>query len=124
MIRYLLCLIVLGGLSLAACQQLSSGTGTELATVSKPVPISDAQQPAAPCPAQRPEVCVPEYLPVCGFIRPPGCRSGDCSDWQNHTYANGCSACTDQRVIGFSDGVCPEDSQRQPLTTDADTVSS
>ncbi len=49
------------------------------------------------CTEPRPEICTMNYLPVCGV------RIGQMSK----TYSNGCSACSDSEVVGYSMGECP-----------------
>jgi len=48
------------------------------------------------CPDPRPQVCTMNYLPVCGVLK------GD----SEKTYANACSACSDERVVGTNEGEC------------------
>lgn len=67
---------------LAACQGTSE-------TVS---PVAYEQSCADP----RPQICTMDYRPVCGF-KPDGTAS---------TYPNGCGACADEKVSGYSEGEC------------------
>lgn len=46
----------------------------------------------------RTNICTREYSPVCGKL----------SDGTRKTYSNKCVACSDQAVLGFSAGACPE----------------
>ena len=48
------------------------------------------------CGSPRPEICTMDYNPVCGQL-----MSGE-----TKTYSNGCSACTDQNVVGYKAGEC------------------
>ena len=48
------------------------------------------------CSEPRPEVCTREYDPVCGYK----------SDRESKTYSNGCSACAEKEIIGFTNGEC------------------
>lgn len=82
-------------------------------------PIAEDQQPAVRCPQERPAACSPDYQPVCGFIDSGiRCTTTPCPSWETHTFANGCSACTDERVLGFSDGICPQDADTAATETD------
>lgn len=48
------------------------------------------------CTEPRPEICTMQYDPVCGQM----------ADGQRKTYANDCSACSDQLVLGHTPGAC------------------
>jgi hypothetical protein len=48
------------------------------------------------CPELRPEMCTMDYNPVCGNL----------SDATFKTYSNGCNACSDSKVISYSQGEC------------------
>jgi len=48
------------------------------------------------CTEPRPEICTMQYDPVCGQM----------ADGQRKTYASDCSACSDQRVVGYTPGAC------------------
>lgn len=48
------------------------------------------------CEDPRPQVCTLEYAPVCAF------RGGG----ERREYSNGCSACADPEVSGYTDGAC------------------
>jgi hypothetical protein len=48
------------------------------------------------CEDPRPEFCTREYAPVCAKL----------IDGSLKTYSNGCSACSDKKVIGYKPGQC------------------
>lgn len=48
------------------------------------------------CFEPRPQVCTMEYDPVCGQM----------ADGRTKTYSNGCSACSDTLVNGYTVGAC------------------
>jgi len=48
------------------------------------------------CEEPRPELCTMEYVPVCGKL----------IDGNLKIYSNGCSACSDKKVIGYKSGPC------------------
>ena len=50
------------------------------------------------CEEPRPQVCTMDYRPVCASLSGGG--------WK--TFSNGCSACADSSVEGWSDGACAE----------------
>lgn len=52
--------------------------------------------PAEKCPSPRPEMCTRDYRPVCATL----------SDGTNVTYPNGCEACSNPNVQGYSPGSC------------------
>ena len=51
-----------------------------------------------PCPEPRPQVCAREYLPVCA--------RRESAEWK--TYATGCTACSDARIIGYRPKACEQ----------------
>jgi len=48
------------------------------------------------CPEPRPQMCTREYRPVCAKL----------DDGSMKTYSNGCTACTDPKVVGYYQGAC------------------
>ena len=84
--RAMLVLPALGAAAALSCQ--AENTAAER---------SDAV-PLTLCIDPRPDACTREHLPVCG-------TRGDESLW---TYANACSACGHQTVVGFRPGGCPD----------------
>lgn len=48
------------------------------------------------CTEPRPEICTMDYQPVCGVQ----------ADGSYKIYSNGCSACSDPKVIGYNKGEC------------------
>ena len=48
------------------------------------------------CTDPRPQVCTMDYRPVCAQME----------DGSSKTYANGCTACSDQLVTTYEEGVC------------------
>jgi hypothetical protein len=59
------------------------------------------------CPEERPQMCTKQYAPVCA-TRDTGirCVKAPCPSTEEHTYGNGCTACADEKVIGFIPGAC------------------
>ncbi|MGK0298594.1 MAG: hypothetical protein ACI9XC_002216 [Gammaproteobacteria bacterium] len=59
------------------------------------------------CTLPRPDFCAEIYLPVCG-VRNTGiqCITTPCDSTENIEYANACSACSNEDVIGYIDGQC------------------
>ena len=48
--------------------------------------------------------CIQIYQPVCGWkANPSRCFSPGCKQ----SYANKCFACVDSRVVGYTEGACP-----------------
>lgn len=62
-------------------------------------PSESTMLPAAAnlCEQPRPQVCTMQYLPVCGTLNDGGVK----------TFASGCSACSDARVVSWVEGECP-----------------
>ena len=50
------------------------------------------------CPEPRPEMCTQDYRPVCAKL----------DDGSMKTYSNGCTACTDPKVVGYYQNACEE----------------
>ena len=50
------------------------------------------------CKEPRPEMCTQDYRPVCAKL----------GDESMKTYSNGCTACTDPKVVGYYQGACEE----------------
>ncbi|VAW58332.1 hypothetical protein MNBD_GAMMA08-2665 [hydrothermal vent metagenome] len=48
------------------------------------------------CESPRPQVCTMEYVPVCATLK----------NKQLKTYASGCSACADVKVVNYKKGAC------------------
>lgn len=106
-------LLITTAVLLSACQSGDSRASEPLA------PVAVDHQPAVRCPEERPAACTPDYQPVCGFIDTGvRCVTTPCPSWETYTFSNGCSACTDQRVTGFSDGICPQDAGTAPAETE------
>ena len=59
------------------------------------------------CKAPRPNICTREYMPVCAikFIG-INCMTAPCPSTEEQTYATGCTACADEKVIHYSTGAC------------------
>ncbi len=51
---------------------------------------------AQQCPEERFPMCTRDYRPVCGFD-----KAGT-----HKTYSNGCTACSNEVVLGFTEGKC------------------
>ncbi len=78
---------------------VANGKLTEDAAPGKPIRRAVATNvETVKCPEVRPEMCTMDYNPVCGNL----------SDGSFKTYSNGCNACTDPKVISYSQGECRE----------------
>jgi hypothetical protein len=54
------------------------------------------------CEESRPEACTKEYMPVCGRqVLNTGIE-------QSRTYGNKCTACSDMKVVGYTEGACEQ----------------
>jgi len=56
------------------------------------------------CEDKRPEFCTQEYAPVCAFVQVE-CITEPC-DPVRETFSNGCTACSNQRVISYTPEEC------------------
>ncbi len=59
------------------------------------------------CTIPRPEVCAEIYMPVCA-VRDTGirCVTTPCDNTEDMNYPNACSACSDENVFSYTDGLC------------------
>ena len=51
------------------------------------------------CEAPRSQICTMDYKPVCGLMKGKG----------NQTFSNGCGACSNPKVISYTDKACDYD---------------
>ena len=78
-------------LTLSACVWM-----TACQSVAAPV-TPPTHPPLKMCQAPRPDVCTMQYEPVCGYG----------SDYRRlGTYGNGCGACGQAEVMGYTEGDC------------------
>lgn len=79
------------------------------AQVQKSVPVSEFK----PCPDQRSQICTREYLPVCA-TRDTGvrCVTTPCPSNEQKTYSNGCTACADEKVLGYIANKCASEPEK------------
>lgn len=77
------------------------GCGCKLKTTSPETKLK-----VTDCPAQRPEMCTKDYRPACGWFDPAKiqCIKYPCAQ----TFSNSCTACSDEKVISWSEGDCPK----------------
>ena len=56
------------------------------------------------CPPESREadVCIQIFEPVCGFFNSKTCTEKPCTK----TYSNSCSACSDEKVLYYTEGEC------------------
>ena len=83
---------------LAACNAGTSG---------EPSPQRSSDAGYIACASPRPEVCTYDYQPVCAQ-RDTGvrCIKQPCASSEPVTMSNGCSACSDAKVLGYRAGAC------------------
>ena len=59
------------------------------------------------CKEPRPEICTREYNPVCATVKTSVvCVTTPCPSAEEKTYATGCTACADPKVIKYRQGQC------------------
>lgn len=59
------------------------------------------------CKKPRPEICTREYNPVCATKNTSVvCVTTPCPSTEEKTYATGCTACADPKVIKYKQGQC------------------
>ena len=75
---------------------------------------NNAKSEATTCPEQRSQICTREYFPVCA-TRDTGirCVTAPCPSSEEKTYANGCTACSDEKVMGYRVGACEQDADKK-----------
>jgi len=70
------------------------------ATYNEKNDINDINEPGALdliiCEEPRPQICTREYDPVCASLK----------DGNTKTGSTGCTACSDQEVVGYKKGAC------------------
>lgn len=96
--------LMLAVLLSAGCNnnEATGNDATEQAPPSAETPLIAAPPVEAPagtmtlCTEPRPEICTMDYNPVCGSLE----------DGSTKTYSNGCSACSDSAVTGWTQGTC------------------
>lgn len=77
------------------------------ACAKQPATSEVEQQGFIHCEEPRPSMCTREYRPVCGHIDTQiRCVNTPCPSTTHKTYGNACSACGDERVIGYELGSC------------------
>ena len=61
------------------------------------------------CESPRPQICTREYNPVCA-VKDTGvrCVTTPCPSAEEVTYATGCTACADPKVLRHRLGACEE----------------
>lgn len=65
-------------------------------------------------PDNRPEICTREYRPVCAKVDSGvRCVKEPCPSFAWKTMATGCTACSQQGVIGWVEGACEMDSDHK-----------
>ena len=62
------------------------------------VPSQQQKMAMTQCKDPRPQICTMDYSPVCGISQ----------DGSKKTYSNGCGACSDPKVMEYSQGVCSQ----------------
>jgi len=66
-----------------------------------------ATLPYTQCKEPRPQICTREYRPVCAEVDTGiRCVTTPCASTKLKTYATGCTACADPKVIGYRPGAC------------------
>ena len=78
----------------------STPAGTPPPGTTPPVPTA--------CADPRPEACTMDYRPVCA-TRDTGvrCITAPCPSTETKTFSNGCTACSDPKVLQHVPGACP-----------------
>ena len=70
--------------------------------------VSDIVSPlVTQCKDPRPQICTREYMPVCA-TKDTGlrCITEPCPSTEQKTYATGCTACAEPKVINYIAGQC------------------
>jgi hypothetical protein len=93
-------------IALGALLMLSGCCGLQRTPTENPTVANNPAQQI--CPEQRPQMCTKQYAPVCA-TRDTGirCVKAPCPSTEERTYGNGCTACADEKVMGFIPGECP-----------------
>ncbi|WP_373080691.1 hypothetical protein [Zhongshania sp.] len=96
----------LRALKLSLLLLLAGGLLSACAT-SQNAPATPVVEGFTSCETPRPEMCTREYRPVCGHVDTGiRCVTTPCPAQRHQTYGNACSACADEKVMGYEQGDC------------------
>ena len=91
------------GLSATKPRQLIRFTGLSVMLITVSACTQGATKPdLILCSDPRPEVCTMDYTPVCALR-----AAAATEQWK--TYANACTACSDEAVKGYRENACATD---------------
>nr|WP_320192965.1 hypothetical protein [uncultured Desulfobacter sp.] len=79
-------------LFISAFVMISAGSGCMGASRNQP----NLPENAIVCEEPRHTICTMDYRPVCGYF----------ADGTVKTFSNGCTACSNKNVVGFTHGPC------------------
>lgn len=79
----------------------------DFSQTSSPVATVPESTDAKKCQSPRPQMCTKEFRPVCA-TRDTGirCVTTPCPSSEMVTKSNACTACSDDKVISYIQGVC------------------
>ena len=96
----LLCIAVVVGACASTVDEVPEAVSDLATEVATKVVYSHCESP-------RPQICTREYNPVCA-VKDTGvrCVTTPCPSAEEVTYATGCTACSDSKVIKHRPGAC------------------
>ena len=76
-------------------------------SVNNPDQTEKHSETTVECKDPRPQICTREYMPVCATkYTGVNCVTTPCPSTEELTYATGCTACADTKVIHYRSGEC------------------
>jgi hypothetical protein len=81
----------------------------DAAVAGEPADASSGRLAFVTCESPRKSVCTREYRPVCAEVDTGiRCIKAPCPSSEKKQYGNGCSACADEKVIGYFPAACDQ----------------
>ena len=104
--QWMLSTLILVGVALLSSCQSHKQAGTDVASSPSVVILPDTVA-AIQCESPRSQLCTREYRPVCAS-RDIGvrCVTVPCPSSETVTKSNACTACADEKVSSYVEGVC------------------
>lgn len=91
---------------------LATAFACSACSVSAPVEVVIPAESVIQCGDSRPQMCTREYNPVCATkLTGVQCVTTPCPSTEELTYATGCTACADTKVIHYRQGSCDDTGQ-------------
>ncbi len=92
---------------LSACQRINEQAAKQATKPAMKIEILENKKAYTACKSPRRNMCTKEYRPVCA-LKDTGvrCVTTPCPSSVEVTYGNSCTACADEKVLGYTQGAC------------------